>query len=227
VTHLRAEPAGYDVKFERVIVTGVAALTIRSLLDGQQFDDPLGVAAALGISSAQWSLFGLLWPSGHHLAAAMARRPLRGAERILEIGCGLALASLVLHRRGAFVTASDSHPLAAAFLRENLRLNGLPPLPFVGGIWADAEGSHGFETIIGSDVLYERDEAGLLPRFIAGHAAPASEILIIDPNRGNRAPFQRRMVALGYRVDEITIRDPLGPGGPYSGRLMHFARAAA
>ena len=227
MTDRRDEPAGYEVKHERVTVTGVAPLTIRSLRDAQQFADPLGAAAALGISSAQWSLFGLLWPSGHHLAAAMARRPLRSAERILEIGCGLALASLVLHRRGALVTASDSHLLAAAFLRENLRLNSLPPLPFVGGNWADAGGRHGFETIIGSDVLYERDEAGLLPRFIAGHAAPASEILIVDPNRGNRVPFQRRMVALGYRVDETTIRDPLGPGGPYSGRLMHFTRATA
>ena len=60
----------------------------------------------MGISSAAWPLFGLLWPSGAHLAARLALRPVRSGERILEIGCGLALASLVGHRRGADVTAN-------------------------------------------------------------------------------------------------------------------------
>ena len=37
---------------------------VRSLRDNQQFSDPLGEAEALGISSAQWPLFGVVWPSG-------------------------------------------------------------------------------------------------------------------------------------------------------------------
>lgn len=74
---------------------GVPTLVIRSLLDRQQFSDPLGLAERMGISSATWPLFGLLWPSGALLAAHMAARVLRPGERILEIGCGLALASLV------------------------------------------------------------------------------------------------------------------------------------
>ncbi len=106
---------GYQTKRERVAIAGVDDLVIRSLLDRQQFFDPLGEADRLGISSAAWPLFGLLWPSGAQLAARMALRPVCSTERILEIGCGLALASLVGHRRGADVTASDYHPLAGAF----------------------------------------------------------------------------------------------------------------
>jgi predicted nicotinamide N-methyase len=68
-------------------------LFIRSLLDKQQFFDPDGAALALGISSAFWSLFGLLWPSGSKLAERLATRPVSVQERILELGCGLALAS--------------------------------------------------------------------------------------------------------------------------------------
>ncbi|MDQ2927055.1 MAG: SAM-dependent methyltransferase, partial [Pseudomonadota bacterium] len=86
---------GYLTKQERIAVTGVADLTIRSLLDRQQFADPFGNADRRGISSATWPLFGLLWPSGAHLAARLAARPVRAGERILEVGCGLALASLV------------------------------------------------------------------------------------------------------------------------------------
>ena len=119
---------GYLTKQESIAIAGEDDLLIRSLLDRQQFDDPLGLALALGISSSNWPLFGLLWPSGAHLAACMAVRPVRAGERVLEIGCGLGLASLVGHRRGADMTASDCHPLAEAFLQENLRLNGLPQI---------------------------------------------------------------------------------------------------
>ena len=66
---------GYDIKVQSLAIDGVADLQIRSLLDNQQFADPAGAAEALGISSAQWPLFGQVWPSGLHLAAAMAVRP--------------------------------------------------------------------------------------------------------------------------------------------------------
>lgn len=228
---------GYLTKHQSVAVAGASDLHIRSLLDKQQYADPLGEAASLGISSAHWPLFGLLWPSGLHLAAVMAQRPVIGTERILEIGCGLALASLVCHRRGARITASDCHPLASAFLSENLRLNNLPPMAYRHGNWtSDQRGSAEhpracvegkFELIIGSDVLYERDDAGMLPQFIERHATVVSEVMIMDPNRGNRSPFNRSMRMLGYLLEETSFREPVGFDGPYRGRLLHYRRTGA
>lgn len=223
---------GYEVKVQTLAIDGAADLQIRSLLDHQQFADPAGAAEALGISSAQWPLFGQVWPSGLHLAAAMAVRPLTEGERILEIGCGLALASLVCHRRGAEVTASDIHPLAGAFLLENLRLNALTPMRYCHGDWSeDAEASAGraprvqgqFDLIIGSDVLYERDDGGALSAFIARHALPRCELLIVDPNRGNRAAFGKRMAALGFSLSETALSAQAG-SPDYRGRLMRFVR---
>lgn len=222
---------GYLVKHEQVAVQGAADLALRSLLDLQQFADDHGQAAALGISSAQWPLFGLLWPSGRRLAALMARRPVRADERILELGCGLALASLVSHRRGADITASDCHPLARAFLDENLRLNQLSPLPYSHGQWgpdapADGPGSvqGRFDLVIGSDVLYERDPDGHLAAFIALHSQAQAEVLIIDPNRGNRPAFHRRMAAFGFFCQETRLDSPAGELPAYRGRLLHYRR---
>ncbi|MBV7429878.1 SAM-dependent methyltransferase [Acidovorax sp. sif1233] len=225
---------GYLTKQEDIAITGAADLIIRSLLDKQQFSDPEGAAEALGISSAAWPLFGLLWPSGAQLAHRMASRPLRSGERVLEIGCGLALASLVCHRRGVDVTASDCHPLASAFLLENVRLNGMSPLKYRTGQWgadltdtcADVQGR--FDLIMGSDVLYERDARGSLANFLDRHAAESAQIWIVDPNRGNRSAFSKQMAALRFDVVEERLDHPALADVPaYKGRLLVYQRAPA
>ena len=223
---------GYQTKQESIAVAGAADLLIRSLLDREQFHDPLGEAAQLGISSAAWPLFGLLWPSGAHLAARIAARTVLASERILEVGCGLALASLVGHRRGADVTASDCHPLAASFLLENLRLNALAPMKYRLGHWhrdepgaVDAPGQvqGRYELIIGSDVLYDRDASVALAGFIGRHATPDAEVWIVDPDRGNRPAFTRQMAIEGFGVRQEHLATPASAGvAAYKGRLLVF-----
>ena len=232
---------GYLTKQERIGIDGVADVTIRSLLDRQQFSDPFGNADRRGISSATWPLFGLLWPSGTQLAMRMATHPVRPGERILEIGCGLALASIVGHRRGADVTASDCHPLAATFLSKNLRLNALAPMPYRHGDWGAAEpplrrgrtlGGRTvrgrFDLIIGSDLLYERDDRSTLAGFIGRHAQPVAEVWIVDPDRGNRPAFHRQMAQLGFAMREERLAVPASPGvAAYKGRMLTYTRGPA
>lgn len=218
-----APQSAYQVKFETLSLGGWDYL-IRSLLDRQQFHDPHGEAERAGISSAAWPLFGLVWPSALILADAMQTYVVEG-KRVLEVGCGLALASLVMRRRGADITASDRHPLAAAFLAENLRLNGLEPVRLRTGGWADADPSlGGFDLIIGSDVLYERDHPGLLSRFIHRHANPGAEVVIIDPDRGNRARFTRDLAGLGYGHQQQRILGARPGGQAYKGCMLHYRR---
>jgi len=245
-------PPGYLTKQESIAVKGVANILIRSLLDKQQFHDPHGEALQQGISSAAWPLFGLLWPSALHLAERLAQRPVQAGERILEVGCGLALASLVGHRRGADVTASDCHPLAAGFMLENLRINGLLPLQYRHGRWGMLPARDGssapidsslatvnpyarisiaapvqgrFDLIMGSDILYERDEAGTLAAFIEEHAAHACEVWVVDPNRGNRAHFHRHMGALGFVLKEYALTLAAKSGlAAYNGRMLSYQR---
>src|SRR5690606_15940506 len=114
---------GYLTRKELIEINSEEKLLIKSLRDRQQYYDPDQEALRLGIGPATWPLFGLLWPSAIHLAARLAKRQVCPDKKVLEVGCGLGLASLVGHRRGLQVTASDCHPLAEKFLRENLRLN--------------------------------------------------------------------------------------------------------
>jgi len=226
---------GYRTKQERISIAGVDDLVIRSLLDRQQFADPDGAAERLGISSAAWPLFGLLWPSGALLAARLGARPVTAGEKILEIGCGLALASLVGHRRGADVTASDRHPLTALFLAENLRLNGLRPMKYLHGDW-DARGDDDaaaarqgdFDLIVGSDLLYERDASGALASFVSRHAKASCEVWIVDPDRSNRPAFNHRMAADGFaRSEERLDVAATASEAAYKGRLLVYRRKLA
>ncbi|MBW8471421.1 MAG: hypothetical protein K0M67_24435 [Thiobacillus sp.] len=218
---------GYEVRQQTVNIGGLD-YDVRSLLDNQQYADPLGSAEDAGMGASGWPLFGQVWPSARVLALAMHSHAIEG-KRILEIGAGLALASLVIHRRAGDVTVTDWHPLTEAFLQKNLLANGLGPLPYQAGNWAldDASGASGlgrFDLIIGSDVLYERQQPAQLARFIDQHATLHAEIIIVDPDRSNRSAFCREMAALGYRLIMRTADRFLEGGEAYKGRFLTFER---
>lgn len=212
--------AGFEVETTTYRI-GADDYRIRALRDRQQYWDPDGRAARAGISSASWPLFGLVWPSGLVLADAMSRAAIAG-KTILEVGCGLGLASLVLSRRGAAITASDHHPLAREFLRVNAALNGLPPIGFAEASWTGSNPELGvFDLIIGSDVLYERGHHAALTGFLARHAAPTCTVIVVDPGRSERGRFGAAMRSEGYAQD-----DARPEGAARSSRLMSFVRDA-
>jgi predicted nicotinamide N-methyase len=217
---------GYKVKIETITIGGADYL-IRSLSDLQQYSDPQGEAALVGVSPASWPLFGQIWPSARVLALSMHDFDLHG-KRILEIGAGLALASLVIHRRDGDVTVSDWHPLSESFLNENLSLNNLGAMKYQTGNWETANLTLGrFDLIIGSDILYERQQPNQLAKFIDSHAAVCAEIIIVDPDRGNRPVFCREMAGLGYEFTTWRAKRFLENGEAFKGCFIRFNRSAA
>ena len=216
---------GYRTRLATVRGSG-ADLRLRLLQDKNQYYDPEGEVERAGIAPAAWPLFGLLWPSGQVLAGVMAAFEI-GGKRILELGCGLGLASLVIHRRGGDITASDCHPLCALFLKENLQLNALPAMKYESANWSGLNPLLGrFDLIIGSDVLYDRGQPEVLSQFIDLHAEPQVEVVIVDPNRGNQASFSRKMDSLGYAHSrKLIVERP--DGTPYKGQIHRYVRSGA
>ena len=147
------------------------------------------------------------WPSGRALAAALVAGPALAGRRVIELGCGLALPSIVAARRGADVLATDGAPDAVAFAAHALALNGV-----LGEVaqadWAehgDVLAARGpFDLVLAADVLYTRPNVetalGLLPRLLA----PGGEIRLADPGRAGARDFLAAVRA-GFSVD--TARD--------------------
>ena len=197
---------------------------LRTLKNVQQFSDPDDIAKNLGIGSATWALFGVVWVSSEILAQLMLDFDIEG-KRILEVGCGIGLASHILNHREADITAMDHHPEAEAFLKINVGLNSGAPIPFVRTTWNDADSSLGeFDLIIGSDVLYEPNHAGLLAAFIEQHAHQTCEVMIIDPDRSAFSGFNKAMAEFGFRVETSRpgLTDHLNR--PYKCRLHRYFR---
>ncbi len=143
----------YQTRQHATVIDGIE-YQIKSLKDRNQFYDPDGAAEKLGISSAMWPISGLLWPSGIVLARIIGQLPLNGLK-VLEVGCGVALASLVALSKGADITACDYHPMTQQLLNDNTALNKLGQIKYFHGNWlTPITGQGPFDLIVGSDLLY-------------------------------------------------------------------------
>jgi predicted nicotinamide N-methyase len=197
-----------------------------TLRDKQQFSDPKGVARDLGISSASWSLFGVLWPSSIVLANYMMDYVTEG-KRILEIGCGISLSSLLLNERLADITATDYHPEVEHFLNRNVGLNNGKIIPFERVDWADDRSQLGlFDLIIGSDLLYEDQHIQLLTDFIQNHAAPQCDVILADPGRGRKNKLSRKMSENNFNNSHIKPIHTDYLEKKFKGHILRFSRGS-
>jgi predicted nicotinamide N-methyase len=195
-----------------------------TLRNRQEFHDPEGVAESLGISSAQWPLFGVVWPSSKVLAHYISGYD-TGSKRILEIGCGMALASLLLNKQHANITATDYHPESGIFLARNALLNEDEPISYKQVDWGDTEDDLGlFDLIIGSDLLYEEQHIALLANFIKDHSNQTCEVVIVDPGRGRKNKLSARMIEFGYSSSEEKPIHTDYLNEEFKGHILKFCR---
>jgi predicted nicotinamide N-methyase len=131
-----------------------------------------------------------LWPSALALARAVGARSL-GARRVVELGCGLGLPSIVAALGGARVLATDWSADAIAITAENAARNDAR-LETLRCSWASpgpiaARGP--FDVVLASDVLYEARDVDLLLAALPRLVAPGGEAWIADPGRPPAARF--------------------------------------
>src|SRR5215208_826490 len=139
-----------------------------------------------------------LWPAGLALARALPQR-LDGV-RVVELGCGLGVPSLVAAARSAQVTATDWAVEAVDLLRVNATRNRLHVEARVAD-WRDIEGD--FDLALAADVLYEQRNVEplltALPRL-------AAEALVALAGRPYEAEFLRRVDAEPVAERVVRIR---------------------
>jgi predicted nicotinamide N-methyase len=152
-----------------------------------------------------------LWPSGVALARALDGRALRGA-RVVELGCGLGLPSIVAAQAGGHVLATDWSRAALELLEVNAQRNGAT-VETMAVDWARPEAllARGpFALVLAADVLYERRNVPMLLDLLPRLVADGGEIWLADPGRATAESFFELADAEGWR--RRSTPDPDRPG---------------
>lgn len=238
----------YQTKVETITVAPGSdfpvELQVESIADfNRAIDDMFAELQARGEQDLLAELcpyFGAVWASGRALADLIAAKPASAVtgKSFLEVGCGLALPSLTLLKRGAFrVMATDLHPDVPAFLERNLSRNGLENHPgfFYRQVdWRSDEGLRAVteifpdrfpEVILASDVLYERGQAEAVAGFLATcFSRGTSRVILTDPGRPWLQDFVTAASRYGLKptLDSRVVPDPIGEVSVF---VLFFDRA--
>jgi predicted nicotinamide N-methyase len=193
-------PALLDITVQRVRVPGGDVFLVRPV-DWEQLRHEEGGA---GRPVPYWAT---PWPSGAVLAGALAEDPPAAGARVLEIGCGLGLPSVVAARAGAQVLATDGSSDAVAFAAHSLALNELE-----GEVaqvdWAaqgDALAARGpWDLVLAADVLYLKANVELALELVPRLVAPGGEVRLADPRRAGTRDF---LAAARARFTVVTTQE--------------------
>lgn len=159
-----------------------------------------------------------IWPSSTILAAhlislADSSRSRSGGKG-LELGCGVGLVTMSAMIAGYDMLATDYYTDALAFTRANAwrELGRSPDARMIDWRSFPADVS-GFDLILASDVLYEKEYAKLLPGIFKRALAPGGMVILADPGRIGVPEFIeecrdaglaiRSKITLPFSVEEI------------------------
>lgn len=211
----------YQTKIEEVSLPVLGApepvrLQIETLENLDRTIDQLFTAIEKGADSRLLEdlcpYFGVLWAAGRGLAQYLAGElghRLEG-KRVLEVGCGLALPSLVAAKLGATVTATDFHPDVPYFLEKNKQRNNIWQLDYRVADWRKDETLGGFDWILGSDILYEKQHPHEVAQRLNELAGQRARIVVADPGRSYWNAFLEEMARVRRKpeVREIEVLEP-------------------
>ncbi len=147
--------------------------------------------------------FGQIWSASRTLATAIVNMDLSG-KRSLEVGCGLALPSLVAAKKGAKCTAVDIHPDVHEFIQETLIRNKLgASLEFQQTNWREYTAPEPFDLILGSDILYENQHPDDIIHFLQRNLKGSGQAIIVDPCRWHHQEFAKKLESKGFHVEGV------------------------
>lgn len=141
-----------------------------------------------------------LWPAARLLASTALESNGNG-KSLLELGCGLGLATCGAVRAGYQVTSTDYYEDALHVARFNSwRINGIEPNVRMVD-WRNLPADLGkFDIVMAADVLYEPPYGTLVAAAISATLAPGGEAWIADPGRSALDVFLEQATVHGLAV---------------------------
>ena len=148
-----------------------------------------------------------IWPSSVVIANEIVSGALPVAtagKRTIELGCGVGVVTNAAMKAGLDVLATDYYEPALEFTRANTCLNLGREVATRMVNWRDLPADLGrFDLILASDVLYEREYAGLMPRVFDKLLQFDGHAVIADPGRVSTPAFLYACKGAGFKVVDM------------------------
>ena len=146
-----------------------------------------------------------LWPSALALSKYLVASKIDfQGKKVLEIGAGLGLPSIIAAKLGADICVSDYLSEAVDFSRQNFERNNLTA-DFQTLDWRTPDKSFAADIVLAADVAYEKRMFEFLPQAFKAFCKPNGTIFLSEPNRGWAQFFLQNLHNQGFKVEKITI----------------------
>jgi predicted nicotinamide N-methyase len=193
----------YDLSI-RTFRLGGLDLEIAALRDPDRLLD----AATLEQAHAEmtWQPYwGKVWAASLGLGQDLASRNWNGCI-VADLGCGLGVPGAVAAAQGANVWFIDNAPPALEFVRWN-SWPWRQRVEIARFDWREnQELGQRFDLILGSDILYAREDIPCLDRFWRRHLRESGTVLLSEPCRLLTGDLLPLVTAAGWRAAQRTVQ---------------------
>jgi predicted nicotinamide N-methyase len=185
------------VAFEIERITNIDALFNALIAKGEEHED---------MKDERIPYWAELWHSALALSQYLIRSgiTLKG-KKILEIGAGLGLPSIVAGHLGAEVTVTDYLPEAVAFAEKNWKKNNTLNATFQVVDWRTPDESFAADIVLAADIAYEKRMFEFIPNAFKVLCKKNGFILLTEPNRGLAEVFLKELPQQGFLIEKEII----------------------
>ena len=128
-------------------------------------------------------LWAKIWKASWVLSGYLADMPVRPGKRLLEIGAGVGLVSIVAASFGHQIIMTEYNPDALNFAHANAHLNNCPDLPIQKLDWYRPQLDGKFDLIVASEVTYKQADFAALMQLFRSHLKPQGQIILASEMR--------------------------------------------
>lgn len=186
---------GLTVDIERV--TNIDALYAELVAKGKEHED---------FKDERIPYWAELWASALALSEYLVAAKLDFQDKkVLEIGAGLGLPSIVAAKLGAAVCVTDYLPEAVDFSRKNFQRNNLQNVEFDVLDWRNPNKMFAADIVLAADVAYENRMFEYLPIAFKTLCKLGGTIFLSEPNRGLAQFFLKDLDNQGFKIEKITV----------------------
>jgi predicted nicotinamide N-methyase len=130
-------------------------------------------------------LWAKIWKASWVLSGYLAELPPDVNQRLLEIGAGVGLVSIVATTFGHQITMTEYNSDALNFARANACLNNCPDLPIKKLDWNHPRIKDQFDLIVAAEVIYDEASFPPLIRLFKSNLKPGGEIILASEIRAS------------------------------------------